>query len=115
MKSNVKQEIIKKLEEIGRKKKIKLWKDIAKRLQKPTRQKPRVNLDKIDKLAKKNKDKYLLIYGKILGRGDLEESPKVIYIEISEKAKEKIKEKKGELIFITEALNIKPEKTVIVK
>ncbi len=113
MKSNIKENTIRKLEEFGRKNKIKLWKDVSERLKKPSRKKPTINLWKIGKLA--TEGKYLLVYGKILGTGDLDVPVNIIYNEISEKAKKKIEEKGGKTVFLVDALDIKPEKIVIVK
>jgi len=67
-------------------------------------------------LGKKFGKKFLLVPGKVLGQGEIEESVNVIALEFSETAKKKIGEK-GKAIGLLEALEqkIKASDIVIVK
>jgi large subunit ribosomal protein L18e len=87
------QKLVASLEKTGRKTKKKIWKDLAERIDKPTRQNVVVNVDKLDLMAKKNKGKVLLVPGKILSVGTLEEKAEVVAVSASNKAIEKITEK----------------------
>ncbi|MFA5764404.1 MAG: 50S ribosomal protein L18e [archaeon] len=97
------------LEKTGRKTKLTLWKDVAARVNKPTRQNIVVNINKLDEMAKKNKGKILLVPGKVLSVGDLEEKATIVATTASEKAIAKIS-KKGKFIFLKDFVE---EKTKI--
>ncbi len=101
------------LEKTGRKTKKEFWKDMAARVNKPTRQNIVVNISKIDEMAKKYKGKILVIPGKILSVGDLEEKVKVVAVTASEKAIEKISAK-GEFIFLKDFVDEKAKLNDIV-
>ncbi len=104
------QELIASLEKTSRKTKKVFWKNVAEILNKPTRNKITINVDKINKLAEKFKGKTLVVPGKILSNGELNTKVKVVAVEASNKAEEKINSK-GELIllkdFISEKINVK--------
>lgn len=105
------------LESRARKEKKAIWLDIAEKLAKPRRQRPSINLWKLDKLAAVFKGKNLLIAGKVLGNGSLNEKPAVIALEFSRQAIEKIGKAGGKALTIEEALQkkIEPKTIVIVK
>ena len=92
------------LEKTTRKGKKSLWKDIAKRLGKPRRQRASANIWKLNSV--KTEKKFMLVPGKVLGTGQMEKSLNVIALEFSDSAKKKISEK-GRAITIVEALNEK--------
>jgi len=104
------------LEKAGRKEKQALWKDVAKRLGKPRRNRASVNLWKLDALNEKLGKKFLLVPGKVLGTGMLEKPLNVIALEFSETARKKIAEK-GRVMSIADVLEekIKPSEVAIVK
>lgn len=110
------QKLVASLEKTSRKTKKKFWKNIAEILNKPTRNKISININKLDKLAEKFKGKTIVVPGKILSNGETNNKIKVVAIEASEKAREKINSN-GELIllkdFISEKVNVKD--LVIVK
>ena len=108
--------IIAELEKASRKKKQKIWLDIAKNISKPRRIRTSVNLWKLEKLAQKNSDKILLVPGKVLGYGDIETKAEIAALEFSEKAKIAI-QKKGKIYSLTEIMekDVKPSKIIIVK
>lgn len=110
------QKLIASLEKTSRKTKKRFWKNIAEIINKPTRNKININLSKLDEMGEKFKGKTIVVPGKILSNGEIKNKIKVIAIEASEKAKEKVNSK-GELIllkdFISEKVNVKD--LVIVK
>lgn len=105
--------LIAKLEKTSRKTKKKIWKDLAERMNKPTRHNVNVNIDKLNKIAKKNKGKILLVPGKILSVGNLEEKTKIVAISASNRAITKINEK-GEFILLKDFVDEKTKTTDIV-
>ena len=73
-----------------------IWKGLNKILSDKSRRqrkKVTVNLFKLDKLAKKFKDKTFIVPGKVLGTGKLNEKVKVVAFDFSERAFKKINEK----------------------
>lgn len=76
-----------------RKKKAGLWKDMADRLEKPSRQRPAVNIGKLDRLCRKNEK--VVIPGKLLAAGELSKPLTVAALSASEAAVRKIKSAKG--------------------
>ena len=113
---NETKKIVAELEKAGRKTKQKIWIAIAVALKKPRRNRPSINLWKLEKLAKKFKGNTLVVPGKVLGYGSLEEKTSVAALEFSEKAKKEI-ESKGKAMSLNELLksNEKVENLVIVK
>ncbi len=105
------------LEKAGRKGNNAIWLDLASRLSKPRRQRPSVNLWKIEKLAKIFPGKSLVVPGKVLGNGQISEKASVIAFEFSTGAKEKIKKAGGKALGIDEAIGqkIAPKAMVIAK
>ena len=76
--------------------------DVAKILSGPTRKIPSINLDEIDKEAK---DGEVIIFpGKILGQGEITKKIKIIALNFSASAEEKLKKAKIETATIKEAL-----------
>ncbi|MAG21974.1 MAG: 50S ribosomal protein L18e [Candidatus Diapherotrites archaeon] len=94
------------LEKTGRKEKKAFWKDIAKRIVKPRRQRVSVNVWKLNKVNQKLGKKFLLVPGKVLSFGTLEKPINVIALEYSKAAKKKISEK-GKALSIRDAINEK--------
>lgn len=104
------------LEKAYRKTKKSIWLDLAGRLKKPRRQRAEVNLWKINKLAKILGSKTIVVPGKVLGFGELQNKATVIALEFSGKAEEKINAN-GKALSFQEALEkkINPKEMVIVK
>ncbi len=105
--------LIASLEKTSRKTKKKIWADLAERISKPRRHNVVVNVGKLDMMAKKNKGKVLLVPGKILAEGILEEKVKIVAVEASEKAIEKISEK-GEFIYLKDFVGEKTKVNEII-
>ncbi len=104
------------LEKAGRKRKEKVWKTVAKILSASRRQRTEVNLWKLDKIAKLNSGKILIVPGKVLGKGILTAKFSVAALEFSESARKALAEK-GEAIDLTELVEkkAKPSNVMIVK
>jgi len=106
------------LEKLYRTTEAPIWEDLAYRLSRPSRQSASVNLEQLDRLAKKFKGKTLIVPGKVLGKGKLNEKVKIVAVSASESAI-KIASKSGEIIllkdFIKTAGKVKVSDLVITK
>ncbi|AEH60873.1 ribosomal protein L15 [Methanosalsum zhilinae DSM 4017] len=99
-------ELISSLKEKSRSENAAIWKDIAKRLEKPRRSYAQVNLSKINRHSDENE--LLLVPGKVLGSGDLKHSVTVAALGFSETAQKKILSAGGKCISIESMLNENP-------
>ena len=86
---------------------VPLWKDIAKRLEKPSRNWAEVNLDRISKYVLESET--ALIPGKVLSTGDLTKKISIAAWSFTEKAKDKIKKAGGKTLSIEELLKTNPD------
>jgi len=98
-------ELIKELKKHSIEKKVKIWKAVAVELEKPTRIRRVVNLNKINKLSKENET--IIVPGKVLGNDDLSKKITVAAFSFSEKAFKKINEK-GNAMYIQEIMEKNP-------
>ncbi|MCX8190347.1 MAG: 50S ribosomal protein L18e [Candidatus Diapherotrites archaeon] len=94
-----------------------IWRRIAECIEKPTRTMAVVNLYDLDRLGKKNNDKIFVVPGKVLGNGDIALPIKVIALDVSKSAEQKILEKGGNVQYLAEIIDKKIEgsKLIIVK
>lgn len=83
-----------------------IWKDLAKRLEKPNRTHSEVNLSKIDRNTDVNE--IVLVPGKVLGAGDLGHGVTVAALKISNTAKDKIESVGGKILTIEDILEENP-------
>jgi len=65
-----------------------IWRDIAKRLEKPRRNWAEVNLSRISRYA--NENEVIVVPGKLLGAGDIDKPVTVAYYRASEQAVKKL-------------------------
>jgi len=86
---------------------VKLWKRVAKDLEKPSRQRRKVNLYTINKVIRK--DEIALVPGKVLSIGELEKPVTIAALNFSENALAKINLAKGKSISIEELLKTNPK------
>ena len=84
-----------------------IWKDIALRLEKPSRNWAEVNLNRISKYILDKET--ALIPGKVLGTGDLTKKVTIAAWSFSEKSKDKIKKAGGKCMSIEELLKNNPK------
>jgi len=99
--------LINELKKQANEKEAPIWKDIAKRLEKPLRNWPEVNLEKISKYT--NDKETALVPGKVLSDGDLDKKITIAAWSFSEKAEEKIKKAGGKKITIEELMKSNPK------
>ena len=99
--------LINELKKQAKEKEAPIWKDIAKRLEKPLRNWPEVNLDKINKYV--NNKETALIPGKVLSTGNIDKKITISAWSFSEKAEEKIKKAGGKTITIEELMEKNPK------
>ena len=84
-----------------------IWKDIAIRLEKPSRIWPEVNLDRISKYI--GEKETAIIPGKVLSTGNLTKKVTIAAWSFSEKSQEKIKNAGGKYMSIEELLKNNPK------
>lgn len=84
-----------------------IWKDIAKRLEKPNSSWAEVNIRRLAEYSKKGDS--VIVPGKLLGDGELAVPITVAAYSFSESAKKKIESAGGKGISITELVNINPK------
>ena len=80
--------LIRELKKLSNKEKAKVWKAVARNLEKPTRKMRQVNVWKINKFTKENDT--IVVPGKVLGYGELNHKVNVAAYQFSEGAKAKI-------------------------
>ena len=100
-------ELIKTLKEKSYQEDVKIWKDIAKRLERSNRRHAEVNISRINRHS--SPDETILIPGKILGSGGLDHKVNVVALGFSKKAEEKIGAAGGKCLNITEILDENPK------
>lgn len=86
-----------------------IWRDIAKRLEKPTKHRIVVNLSRIDRFAKANDT--VLVPGKLLAAGAITKPVKVAAYSFSASAIEKISAAGGECVSIESLVEKNPKGT----
>jgi len=84
-----------------------IWKDIASRLEKSSRNWPEVNLDRISKYT--GEKETALIPGKVLSNGNLTKKVSIAAWSFSDKSQEKIKKAGGKYMSIDELLKSNPK------
>ena len=98
--------LISRLKEVSSKEKVKIWKRVAKDLEKPTRIRRKVNVYKLDKSLRK--DEIGVVPGVVLSLGDYTKKNTVAGFRFSEAAFKKIN-KNGKAICIEELLKKNPK------
>ncbi len=86
------------LEKQARKSKSAIWIDLAQRIAKPRRNRPSVNVWKIEKLSGVFSGKTFVVPGKVLGYGQISSKASVAALEFSQEAQEKIKKAGGKTL-----------------
>lgn len=86
------------LKKISRENKVKIWKDIAERLEKPSRQRIVVNVFRINRYTKDGD--VVVVPGKVLGAGSINHKVTVAAIGFSKTAYEKIVSAGGKCLHI---------------
>lgn len=100
-------QLIRILKEKARQEEAPLWKDLARRLEKPTRRQAEVNLSSIN--LNTAEDEIVLVPGKVLGSGALDHKVQVAALDFSQQAAEKIVDAGGKCLDITLLLEENPK------
>ncbi len=87
----------------------KLWKRLARELEKPTRKRREVNLSRIERYAKAND--VILVPGKVLAAGELSKKVTIAAWNFSAGAITKIKAAGGKTLTISELIKLHPKGT----
>lgn len=103
-------DIIKTLKKTSIEQKVKIWKAVAMELEKPTRSRRIVNLERINRVCKDNET--IIIPGKVLASGTLDKKLTVAAFNFSQQALNKINEN-GNAITIQELLEKNPKATKV--
>lgn len=85
---------------------VALWKDVARRLERPTRRQAEVNLSQINRYT--TPQEVVLVPGKVLGSGILDHQVQVAALSFSKKAEEKITTVGGECLDIMDLMEKNP-------
>lgn len=88
-----------------------IWRDIAKRLEKPTKARIVVNLSRIDRYA--NEGDTVIVPGKLLAAGSITKKVKVAAYNFSQAAVEKVVQAGGECVTIESLAETNPSGTDI--
>ncbi len=91
---------------------VRIWKDIAWRLERPRRQRAEVNISRINRYTREGDT--VIVPGSVLGAGKLGHRVTVAAWKFSEKAREKIVEAGGEAITIEELMERNPKGSGVV-
>ncbi|MCL7414753.1 MAG: 50S ribosomal protein L18e [ANME-2 cluster archaeon] len=98
--------LISDLKTASRENEVKIWRDIALRLSRPTRNYAEVNLSKINRHT--IEDETIVVPGKVLASGIIEHKVNVVALGFSDTAKEKIVEKGGSCLTIEQLVKENP-------
>jgi len=98
--------LIHELKKQANEKKVTIWKDIAVRLEKSSKNWAEVNLDRISKYTSDKET--ALVPGKVLSTGNLTKKVTIAAWSFSDKANEKIKKSGGKTISINELMKSNP-------
>ncbi len=104
-------QLIKILKEKAYQEETPLWKDLARRLEKPTRNQAEVNISRINRHT--SDDEIVLVPGKVLGSGALDHKVQVAALDFSKQAEEKIISAGGRCLDITLLVDENPKGTGI--
>lgn len=100
-------DLIAALKNSGRENEAPLWRDIALRLEKPSRNWAQVNVSKIDKYG--NEGENVVIAGKLLGSGEITKAMTVVAFNASASAVEKISAAGGKVLTLPEGIAAFPK------
>ena len=83
------------------------WLEVARILSNPRRKRVNMNLEEINKESKEGE--IIVIPGKVLSQGEIDKKIKVVALNFSEKAKEKLLKSKSEALSIFEEIKKNPK------
>ncbi len=100
-------ELIGTLQKAGRDNQAPLWRDIASRLEKPSRNWAQVNISKIDQHL--GDGETAVVAGKLLGSGELTKKVTIVAYSASSSAKAKVTKAGGKVLSLQEAVQAYPK------
>jgi large subunit ribosomal protein L18e len=100
-------ELIGTLQKAGRDNQAPLWRDIASRLEKPSRNWAQVNISKIDQHL--GDGETAVVAGKLLGSGELTKKVTIVAFSASESARAKVTAAGGKVLSLQEAIKAYPK------
>ena len=95
------------LKDTSRQNEVNLWRDVAARLEAPTRNYAEVNLSKISRYA--SAGEIIIVPGKVLGNGMLQAPVRIAALNFSQSASEKIRQADGECMTIEDLITNNPK------
>ena len=95
------------LKEAGRENEAPIWRDIASRLEKPSRNWAQVNISKLDAHVREGEN--AIVPGKLLGSGDVSKAYTVIAFKASASAKAKVAAAGGKVLTLEEGIQTFPK------
>jgi len=98
--------LIDELKRVSRENEAPIWRDIAKRLEKPSRVWSEVNVSRISRYVRKNET--IIVPGKLLGAGEIDFPITVAAYRTTGQAREKISNAGGKLLSIEELARANP-------
>jgi large subunit ribosomal protein L18e len=105
--NHITKQLIAELKQTARKENAKIWRRIAVDLEKPTRQRRKVNVYKISKIAQDGE--VVIVPGKVLGTGDISHKVTVAAHTFSRQAVEKINNAGGKVLKINDIMKQNPK------
>lgn len=99
--------LIHELKAAGRENEAPIWRDIALRLERPSRNWAQVNISKIDLHARDGEN--VIVPGKLLGAGDLGKKCTIIAFNASQSAKDKVAAAGGKVLTMKEGIAAFPK------
>jgi large subunit ribosomal protein L18e len=100
-------QLIRFLKKQSRESKTAIWRDIAELLAKPRRKRIAVNLSRLNRHTQRNE--MVAVPGKVLGAGEISHPVTVAAFAFSEKAKEKIKARRGKCLSFSDLIKKNPK------
>jgi len=111
-KSNIRLlDLIHTLKAASRENEVSIWRDIATRLEGPGKNYAEVNVSKINRYAQENDT--IIVPGKVLGSGVLDQKVSVAALNFSETAAQKIQMNNGRCMSIEDLINENPKGTQV--
>lgn len=95
------------LKDAARTNEVSIWRDIARRLEAPSRHYAEVNIGKINRYASTGET--ILVPGKVLGTGTLSRPVQIAALTFSKSAEGKIRDAKGSCMTIEQLLTANPQ------
>jgi large subunit ribosomal protein L18e len=99
-------DLISDLKVLSRENGVNIWRDIARRLERPARNYSEVNLSKINRHSRE--DETIVVPGKVLSSGNIEHKVIVAALGFSDSAREKITNKGGSCLNIEDLVKENP-------